>query len=61
MTPRSCLYVLYEWKNAFQNLLTQTILDGEFDDEFLQEKKRRLKNTFQSNKWRMEDMFLILN
>ena len=37
--------VLYEWKNAFQNLYNQTALDGEFDDEFLQEKKR-LKNTF---------------
>ena len=30
--------VLYEWKNAFQYLYNQTVLDGEFDDEFLQEK-----------------------
>ena len=36
--------VLYELKNAFQNLYNQTVLDGEFDDEFLQEK--RLKNIF---------------
>ena len=30
--------VLYEWKNALQYLYNQTVLDGEFDDEFLQEK-----------------------
>ena len=46
--------VLYEWKNAFQNLYNQTVLDGEFDEE----KKNDWKHILPEQ---MEDEWYVSN